>query len=180
MADELRAITYHVQPLEDGMPWGWIGLVSSPRGLRYLHLPLADREVVVRNMRRHYPDVVLALEEPFLDSTALQVQDYLLGNLETFDVELDLRGYTTFELSVWSITGRIPYGETRTYGWIASQLQSGNAQAVGNALATNPVPLIVPCHRVIGADGSLHGFLGGLEMKARLLALETHQLALPL
>ena len=89
------------------------------------------------------------------------------------------RGYTPFEQTVWAIALRIPYGETRTYGWIAAQTGGpGMAQAVGMALGNNPVPLIVPCHRVIGADGSLHGFAGGLDMKARLLALENQQLPL--
>jgi methylated-DNA-[protein]-cysteine S-methyltransferase len=80
-------------------------------------------------------------------------------------------------LAVWAAAARIPYGETRSYGWIAGQVGGGPgaAQAVGAALGGNPIPLIIPCHRVLGFDGSLHGFAGGLEMKARLLDLERGQ-----
>lgn len=181
MPDDLRAMLYEIAPGEGG-PWGWVALAASTRGLRYLSLPAAKAETALRSVRRHYPDAALGAEDPFLLDVACQVDEYLHGVRQEFAVDLDLRGHTTFELSVWAITSHIAYSETRTYGWIAGQVGGGPgvAQAVGAALGSNPVPLIVPCHRVIGSDGSLHGFAGGLLMKARLLALENHQMALPL
>jgi O-6-methylguanine DNA methyltransferase len=180
MADELRAMVF--EALGAGSEsWGWVGLAASPRGLRLLTLPVGAHELALRGVRRHYRQVTLSAEDAFLLDVAGQVQDYFAGRRQDFAVELDLRGHTTFELSVWAVASKIAYGETRSYGWIAGQVGGGLAvaQAVGAALGSNPVPLIIPCHRVIGSDGSLHGFAGGLALKARLLALENHQMALP-
>ncbi len=173
MTDRLTALVFEVaQPA-----WGWIGLVASERGLRLLTLPGRDRETALHGVRRHYRDVVLAADTPFLVDVAQQVAAYLTGERREFAVELDLRGRAAFELAVWTAAGRIPYGQTRTYAWISGQVGggAGAAQAAGAALSANPVPLIVPCHRVIGSDGGLHGFAGGLQMKTRLLALESGQ-----
>jgi len=178
MADDLRALIFHVgtagKPFEPD--WGWIGLVASGRGVRLLGLPETSFEAAQHIITQHYPDAPQVPDDPFLLNVAEQVRAYLSGELSEFSVELDLRGHTSFSLSVWAAAARIPYGQTRTYGWIADQVGGvGAAQAVGAALAANPVPLIIPCHRVIGSDGSLHGFAGGLDMKARLLALESGQ-----
>ena len=101
-----------------------------------------------------------------------QLDGYFCGNLTRFDLPLDLAG-TEFQLKVWRALCRIPYGETRAYGQIARALgQPGAARAVGLANNHNPVPIIVPCHRVIGADGSLTGYGGGLPRKRKLLDLE--------
>lgn len=180
MADDLRALIFEVAPT-GGEPWGWIGLAASNRGLRLLTLPVPGRELALRDLRRHYRETELVENDAFLTGVCGQVQDYFAGLRHEFAVEMDLRGRTTFELSVWAVAARIAYGETRTYGWIAGQVGGGAgvAQAVGAALGSNPLPLIIPCHRVIGSDGSLHGFAGGLALKARLLALENHQMALP-
>lgn len=182
MAANTRALVFQSQDA-DNVAWGWIGLVASERGLRFLGLPVESRDRAWRELRAHYPEAILTPEDLFLLDVAGQVTGYLAGERREFAVELDLRGRTTFELAVWAAAGRIPYGETRTYSWIAGQVGGassgrGAAQAVGAALGCNPVPLIVPCHRVIGSDGSLHGFAGGLDMKARLLALENQQLSL--
>lgn len=174
MADELRATVFEVDD------WGWIGLVVSDRGLRMLVLPRHTGEDAQRTLRKHYPDAPLVDDDPVLADIVQQVRDYLAGQRRTFDVSVDLRGHTSFELAVWAAAGRVTYGETRTYAWVAAQVGEGPgaAQAAGAALGANPVPLIIPCHRVIGADGSLHGFAGGLRMKARLLALESGQTTL--
>jgi methylated-DNA-[protein]-cysteine S-methyltransferase len=83
------------------------------------------------------------------------------------------RGSTDFREAVWEELSRIPYGETRTYGKVAEAIGgTGNAQEVGGACAANPVLLVVPCHRVVGADGSLKGYAGGLPIKASLLSFE--------
>jgi methylated-DNA-[protein]-cysteine S-methyltransferase len=184
MGEELRGLVFEVAPSGDpDQPrWGWVGLVSSARGLRLLTLPSKSRELALQRMRRHYADVALAPDDTFLCGMANQVYGYLMGQMTDFAIELDLRGHSTFELTVWAATCRIRYGETRTYGWIAGQVGGGpgTAQAAGAALGNNPVPLVVPCHRVIGSDGSLHGFAGGLDMKRRLLALENQQMSLGL
>jgi O-6-methylguanine DNA methyltransferase len=190
MPNELRALVFRagaldaaVEPDEarpDAILSGWVGLVASGRGLRYLGLPAPTYEVALRRIRWDYPNAVLAPDDAPLLEIAGQVRAYLAGELNAFSAELDLRGHTPFELAVWAAATRIPYGETRTYGWVAVQVggDPAAAQAVGAALGSNPVPLIIPCHRVLGSDGALHGFAGGLEMKARLLDLERGQGAL--
>lgn len=101
-----------------------------------------------------------------------QFSDFFAGRRRTFDLPLALSG-TPFQLRVWSALRAIPFGETRTYGQLAAQLGAPfAARAVGRANATNPACVIVPCHRVIGADGSLTGFAFGEDLKRRLLDLE--------
>lgn len=187
MPDDLRALVFRAGSADppaaaDDRPpaavlSGWVGLVASGRGLRYLGLPAQTRDAALRRIRREYPNAVLAPDDAALLEIAGQVRDYLAGELRVFAVDLDLRGHTAFELAVWAAAARIAYGETRTYGWIAAQVGGGpgSPQAVGAALGNNPIPMIIPCHRVVGSDGALHGFAGGLEMKARLLDLERGQ-----
>ena len=101
-----------------------------------------------------------------------QLESYFAGELFDFDLELDLVG-STFQRSVWEALLTIPYGETRSYGAIAAQIGSPAAsRAVGLANGHNPIGIIVPCHRVIGSNGSLTGYGGGLDRKRALLALE--------
>jgi methylated-DNA-[protein]-cysteine S-methyltransferase len=101
-----------------------------------------------------------------------QLEEYFAGVRTSFSVELAPRG-SAFELSVWKQLLEIPYGETRTYGQLAVALgDPGGAQAVGNANGWNPISIIVPCHRVVGSDGRLTGYAGGLSRKRFLLALE--------
>lgn len=107
-----------------------------------------------------------------------QLEEYFAGRRQTFDLPLAAEG-TPFEKTVWEELRRIPFGETRSYAEIARAIgRPGAARAVGRANGANPIPVVVPCHRVIGADGSLTGFGGGLDAKAQLLELEG--LALPL
>jgi methylated-DNA-[protein]-cysteine S-methyltransferase len=109
---------------------------------------------------------------PVLVETERQLQEYFTGRRKEFAVPLDLAG-TPFQRKVWSALLTIPFGETRSYGEIARQIGSPEAvRAVGAANGRNPVSIIAPCHRVIGATGALTGFAGGLDTKARLLALE--------
>jgi methylated-DNA-[protein]-cysteine S-methyltransferase len=101
-----------------------------------------------------------------------QLADYFSGKLRKFDLPLALNG-TAFQERVWRALAEIPYGETRSYGWLAGHLDAPNAsRAVGAANGANPLPIVLPCHRVIGADGSLTGFGGGIETKRFLLAHE--------
>jgi methylated-DNA-[protein]-cysteine S-methyltransferase len=101
-----------------------------------------------------------------------QLGAYFAGELTDFDIELDLRG-TEFQQRVWRVLLTIPYGDTRSYGEIAEQIGApGAARAVGLANGHNPIAIVVPCHRVIGARGSLTGYGGGLDRKRSLLELE--------
>ncbi len=102
-----------------------------------------------------------------------QLAAYFAGTLTDFTVPVEMRGGSAFERAVWGEIARIPYGEMVTYGAIATALgDPGAARAVGTACNHNPVPVIVPCHRVVGAGGKLVGFGGGIERKRRLLELE--------
>ena len=102
----------------------------------------------------------------------VQLREYFGGRRRDFDLPLDLRG-TDFQLRVWRVLKQIPYGESRSYGQIAAAIgKPGAARAVGMANHHNPISIVVPCHRVIGHDGSLTGYGGGLAIKAALLELE--------
>lgn len=118
------------------------------------------------------PDGAVEKWTPFLRGVAKEIKEYLNGKRQQFDIPLKLYG-TDFQLAVWSALLTIPYGETRSYRDIAEQIGNPKScRAVGMANHRNPIAIIVPCHRVIGADGSLTGFGGGLELKQQLLELE--------
>jgi len=111
-------------------------------------------------------------DQELLREAARQLRAYFAGELREFDLPLRPRG-TGFQRRVWEALQQIPYGETRSYGQQAESLGvPGAARAVGAANGKNPISIIVPCHRVIGADGTLTGFGGGLKNKERLLRLE--------
>jgi methylated-DNA-[protein]-cysteine S-methyltransferase len=113
---------------------------------------------------------------PVLVEAARQLQAYFAGTLTAFSLKLDFDG-TDFQKKVWTALLTIPFGETRTYGQIARQIGRPKAvRAVGAANGRNPISIVAPCHRVIGADGTLTGFAGGLEAKAHLLKLESRTL----
>lgn len=107
-----------------------------------------------------------------LATAVAQLEAYFAGQLEEFDLELAPQG-TPFQKQVWQELERIPYGTTISYGELAERIGNPKAvRAVGTANGANPLPIVIPCHRVIGADGSLTGYAGGLELKEALLALE--------
>jgi methylated-DNA-[protein]-cysteine S-methyltransferase len=116
-----------------------------------------------------------SLDQEAFSDAAEQLDAYFAGERTDFDVELDLRG-TEFQQRVWKALLTIPYGETRSYGEIAEQVGApGAARAVGLANGRNPIAIIVPCHRVVGASGQLTGYGGGLDRKLALLELEKHR-----
>lgn len=147
-------------------PIGVLKLVASEKGLVAI---LWEND----NPRRvHLGDVVEEALHPMLVRTEMELREYFAGKRHAFSVPLDVRG-TTFQKQVWKALLAIPFGETRTYGDLARQLGNSEAsRAVGAANGRNPIAIIVPCHRVIGATGNLTGFAGGLEAKAHLLSLE--------
>jgi methylated-DNA-[protein]-cysteine S-methyltransferase len=118
------------------------------------------------------PDGFDEYETPLIKKTAVQLGEYFAGKRKIFDLPINLHG-TEFQIKVWKALQNIPYGETRSYGELAAITGNPKAsRAVGMANNRNPIVIIIPCHRVIGHDGSLTGFAGGLELKQQLLALE--------
>jgi len=117
----------------------------------------------------HGPEVHPA-DEPLVQELGTQLDEYLAGERREFAIAYELRG-GEHHRRVWALLEAIPYGTTTTYGHLARET-GGAAQAVGRAVGANPVSILVPCHRVVGADGSITGYAGGLERKRTLLALE--------
>lgn len=120
----------------------------------------------------HQPEPDWVEDADALASVASQLEAYFAGDLEDFRLPLSPQG-TPFQMQVWQELQRIPYGTTISYGELAERIGNPKAvRAVGTANGANPLPIVIPCHRVIGADGSLTGYGGGLEIKEALLAIE--------
>jgi O-6-methylguanine DNA methyltransferase len=153
-------------------PIGALRVASSAAGLAYVELPHESGPGLYGRLRHVLPDAEVV--EGFAPNQVAiaQIREYLEGKRTEFDLPLDLRG-TAFQMTVWTALREIPYGETRTYAEIARIVGRPRAvRAVGAANGANPVALVVPCHRVIATGGKLGGYAGGLELKARLLAME--------
>ncbi len=152
---------------------GWIGLLASPEGCLQATFPQKTRDLVtiklgVNNAVNYMPE--------YFQEWCAELQSYFNGKNINFSGKIDISGATPFQQSVWTATRSIKYGETQSYNWIALQIGKPlAARAVGQALGRNPLPVIIPCHRVISKDGALGGFGGGLDMKRFLLALESKQ-----
>ena len=148
-------------------PVGVLKLVASDRGLAAILWENDDpRRVRLSPLKENNA-------HPILLEAERQLKDYFAGKLQTFSVKLDFAG-TEFQKKVWGALLTIPFGETRSYAEIARQIGQPKAvRAVGAANGKNPLSIIAPCHRVIGSDGKLTGFAGGLDVKASLLKLET-------
>lgn len=144
-------------------PIGTLGVAATARGLWRIEF----------DARRMKPARGNADAQAHLAAAVKQLEEYFSGRRKKFTVPLDLEG-TEHQLRVWRALCAIPYGATLTYGELARRvgLPLAGARAAGRACATNPVPVVVPCHRVIGGDGKLHGFGGGLPRKEALLELE--------
>jgi methylated-DNA-[protein]-cysteine S-methyltransferase len=147
-------------------PFGPLTLVAGGDGLRRLYFP------------RRAPPLDENDHDPYrLAAATAQLEQYFNGQRTTFELPLDCHG-TPFQRRVWRALQEIPYGATTTYGALARELGSGtsggahDARAVGAAVGATPIPIVIPCHRVIGSDGSLTGYGGGLHLKQALLAFE--------
>lgn len=152
--------------------WGTFGAVMTDIGLSRLTFPDEPFEHCRQWVRRWAPDTEHNLDPTALTDLEHELNGYLEGDLTAFHVPLDMRG-TPFQLQVWRALLEIPYGETRSYAWVAERIGRPSAvRAVGLANGANPVPIVVPCHRVIGSNGTLTGYGGGLHLKGRLLELE--------
>ena len=149
-------------------PVGRLLLAADEAGIRLVSFPTGSRTRPVEDGWRESA-------EPFVE-TKRQLAAYFARELTEFDLPLAPRG-TPFQLSVWKALRRIPYGETASYGAIARSIGRPSAsRAVGAANGANPLPIVVPCHRVIGSTGKLTGFGGGIDTKIALLALERRQM----
>lgn len=147
-------------------PVGTLKLVASEKGL--LAILWQDE----RPNRVKLPELKEDLNHAILVSLEEQLKKYFAGSLKHFSIPLDMQG-TPFQQEVWKALLTIPYGETKSYSELAAQIKRPKAsRAVGAANGRNPLSIVVPCHRVVGANGTLTGFAGGLEVKERLLKLE--------
>ena len=155
---------------------GRCAIAWSERGIAAVELPGADDAATVRRIGKTLPQAGEATPPPHIADAIAAITRLLEGEPDDLAaLPLDLDGVPEFHRRVYDVARTIPPGETRSYGEVAAALgEPGAAQAVGRALGRNPVPIVVPCHRVLAANGALHGFSapGGIETKRRMLALE--------
>ena len=152
-------------------PAGGLGIVADGEGRLVKIAFLGRGEDLGRGLDLEAGGELIE-DEARTERAAVQLGEYFNRRRRSFDLELAPRG-TDFQLRVWRAVADVPYGETASYAEIAERVgRPGAARAVGRANGTNPIPIVVPCHRVIGADGSLTGYGGGLEVKRALLELE--------
>lgn len=156
---------------------GWVGVAGNNEGLLRLILPEKSPENILDELDFYFHSVErLVREEELFSALAEKIKNYFAGKPIEFNQEkLNLTAYTPFQKKVLLITRDIPYGVTETYRWLAEQAGFPLAyRAAGGVMRINPLPLVIPCHRVIGSNGQLTGFSsrGGLELKRRMLALE--------
>lgn len=157
-------------------PVGRVRIAVTRTGLVRLALPREGGKGFRGWLGRVLPDAEPVDWLPHLDVVRQELEEYFAGRRTEFDVPLDLRG-TAFQLRVWRALGKIPFGEVRSYAEVARAVRRPRAvRAVGAANGANPVPVILPCHRVIRSDGGLGGYSAGLETKRRLLAFERAKL----
>lgn len=143
-------------------------IAATDKGLAYVGL----RDETLEDMAKFYPKTKFIKDYERTQQYADEVSEYLSGKRTSFDLKIDISG-TPFQEAVWQAVSKIPYGEVSNYTMIAEEIHRPKAvRAVGTAIGKNPVPLVIPCHRVLAKDGSLGGYRGGLVMKEDLLHLE--------
>ncbi|MFC2072578.1 methylated-DNA--[protein]-cysteine S-methyltransferase [Chloroflexota bacterium] len=164
MSEELKYITFNAD-------MGWVGILASAKGLLGTTLPQCSAQEACQLLGDRINQA--AWSPRLFNDLVERLKAYFSGRKATFPDKLDLSGATPFQRKVWEITRLIPYGETRSYLLVAEQIKRPRiVRAVGQALSRNPLPVIVPCHRVVASDGRLGGFSGGVERKMSLLRLE--------
>ncbi len=152
---------------------GWVGILGDTNGrISRLVLPSENRFEAFRKITEGANKILVESEHDFA-LISEKIIAYFEGEVVDFECDLDLSVGNDFDRSVWNATSEIGYGDVRSYAWVAKKIGNPKAyRAVGRALAKNPVPLIIPCHRVIRTNGLLGGFRYGVSMKAKLLELE--------
>ena len=153
--------------------WGWIGISETTKGIDAVVLPQASRQAVLSELLADSAERLDGQASPRLREAQAQLTDYLAGTRHSFDLSLDLSGGTSFQQKVWRTLLRVSYGRLRSYQWVAVRVGGSQyARAVGNAVGANPMPIVIPCHRIVAQDTSIGGFSGGLPTKRKLLSLE--------
>jgi methylated-DNA-[protein]-cysteine S-methyltransferase len=151
------------------VPFGELTVVASDKGVRYITFENDAHPKSYQNM-----SVIDDASHPVVARTVAQLHEYIKGTRRTFDVPLDLVG-TEFQVQAWSALAKVPYGTTASYAQQAASIGRPKAtRAIGAANGRNPVVVVLPCHRIVGADGSLTGFGGGLPVKKWLLDHEAN------
>ena len=152
--------------------YGAMILMKSPAGLCFVGLPGSSLEGAKQWAKKQFKSPEFIDNPDALRAVREQLLEYLAGRRKTFDLTLDIR-HTRFSTKVLQAVAAVQYGQTATYGSIAREIGSPQAaRAVGRANATNPLPIVIGCHRIVGSDGSLTGYGGGIELKKALLRLE--------
>jgi len=160
-------LTFHICETERG----WVGLIISEHGLRATTLPRETRVQAMQDVMEYGASA--EAPEAELADIPERICALASGRYANLALHIDWNGLGGFRRAVLEETMAIPAGETRSYGWIAEKVGSPRAaRAVGRVMATNPLPIVVPCHRVVGSNGSLTGYGGGLRMKEALLRAE--------
>lgn len=164
MTQQLKYITFSTNI-------GWVGMLASTKGLLGITFPQPSSQEACQLLG---DNISFAVWSPRLfDDLMKRLRAYFSGHRTIFPDRLDCSLATHFQREVWETTRLIPYSETRSYAWVAKQIKKPRAaRAVGQALGKNPLPIIIPCHRVVASDGKLGGFGGGIKMKRYLLSLE--------
>jgi len=158
----------------DPSPLGPIWVAVSERGLVAVEIGTSQASFV-KMLQHRFPGSQPTLDPDRTAEATRQIRDYLIGQRQEFDLAIDWSAMTAFQEAALRLTLAVPFGQVTTYGEIARKLGKPlAARAVGRAEATNPIPLVIPCHRVLGTDGGLHGYgaPGGVKTKAWLLELE--------
>ncbi len=153
--------------------YGWCGVIKGDAGILRVLLPQSRKDRVAQTIKSWYPEAVS--DKSALAGEQTELRRYFAGQNPDFSFVLDFSGTTLFQRQVWSEVSRIPYGEVRTYSWVAGRIGQPRAvRAVGSALGKNPFPPVIPCHRVIQLCGGLGGYsaAAGVELKAKLLQME--------
>jgi O-6-methylguanine DNA methyltransferase len=150
-----------------------MGVSETSKGIDTIVLPKASKRAIESALRSVTGERFEEGVSDRLEEARRQVLDYLDGKREAFNMPLDLARGTPFQRRVWQVLQRVPYGKLRSYQWIASRVGGRHyARAVGSAVGANPLPVVIPCHRIVAQDASLGGFSCGLPMKRKLLTLE--------
>jgi methylated-DNA-[protein]-cysteine S-methyltransferase len=152
---------------------GWMGVSETTKGIDAVVLPKASRQAVLSELGLPSAELLEGRTSPRLREAQAQLTGYLAGTRRSFDLSLDLSRGTSFQQKVWRTLRRVSYGRLRSYQWVAVRVGGRQyARAVGNAVGANPMPIMIPCHRIVAQDTSLGGFSGGLPTKRKLLTLE--------
>ena len=169
----LATVGYDLLP----SPLGPLWVAISPKGVAAIHYGAEPSPAELRRLVRVYGPGIVP-DHKRSSGLARELDQYFNGTRREFDIEYDLSGLTPFQTRVLNATAKIPFGSVSTYGAIAKRAGNQKAsRAAGGALNQNPIPIIVPCHRVVGSNGALVGYAGGLDVKRRLLGIEGADMA---